>query len=145
MAWGDVGDDQWGRALGWAIKAVCDEPGCTADIDRGLGYICGMPNATHGSWRDEGMVGCGRYYCVHHRKSHECPKSAGLSDEERAAVMERWTVAKGLAVPDSRRGKQERARVYRDEAAALRDEIGDLEGAAQMQEVAYRQHLEAMR
>lgn len=145
MVWGDVGDDQWGRAIGWAIKAECDEPGCTAKIERGLQYICGMPNATHGSWAEDGTVGCCRYYCVHHRKAHACPQAPGLDDAERAAIMERWVTEMGLTVPDARRGKQDRARTYYAEAMALRDEMGDLEGAARMQGVAYDQHLEAMR
>ncbi|TXS22408.1 hypothetical protein EAO70_05985 [Streptomyces sp. adm13(2018)] len=52
---------------GYGIDATCEEPGCDADIDRGLAHLCGQ---TPGG--DE--HGCGGYYCG----SHLC---IGPSDE----------------------------------------------------------------
>ncbi|MCX4778690.1 hypothetical protein [Streptomyces sp. NBC_01264] len=44
---------------GYDVQAVCEEPGCTESIDRGLAYLCGeMPGG------DE--YGCGGYFCGHH-------------------------------------------------------------------------------
>lgn len=44
---------------GYSVKAVCEEDGCTAQIDRGLAHLCGL---TPGG--DE--YGCGGYYCAEH-------------------------------------------------------------------------------
>jgi hypothetical protein len=38
-----------GRECGYAVAATCDHPGCTARIDRGLGYLCGTTDAIDGS------------------------------------------------------------------------------------------------
>jgi hypothetical protein len=49
------------RPAGYMVAATCDKRGCDAEIDRGLGYLCGSePGQFHG----EG--GCGRYYCEDH-------------------------------------------------------------------------------
>lgn len=59
MGWAYCGVDRYGREIGYGIEATCDQRGCEANIDRGLGYCCGrMHNG------DEG--GCGRYYCGDH-------------------------------------------------------------------------------
>lgn len=44
---------------GYAIEDTCNQPDCNAEIDRGLGYLCG---ATPGG--DE--HGCGGYFCDEH-------------------------------------------------------------------------------
>lgn len=44
---------------GYGVETVCEEDGCEENIDRGLGYLCGM---TPGG--DE--HGCGGYYCSQH-------------------------------------------------------------------------------
>lgn len=44
---------------GYSVETVCEEDGCTEQIDRGLGYLCGK---TPGG--DE--YGCGGYYCGQH-------------------------------------------------------------------------------
>jgi hypothetical protein len=44
---------------GYGVEAECEEEGCTEQIDRGLGCLCGM---TPGG--DE--HGCGGYYCGKH-------------------------------------------------------------------------------
>lgn len=44
---------------GYAIEAVCEQDGCTAAIDRGLGYLCGAePGGTE--------YACGGYFCGEH-------------------------------------------------------------------------------
>lgn len=48
-----------GREAGYSVEAECDEPGCDAQIDRGLGYLCGTdPGGSEGS--------CGDYFCGRH-------------------------------------------------------------------------------
>lgn len=59
MGWADCGEDDLGRPIGYAYPATCDAPGCSAEIHRGLSYVCG---GTHGG---DG-VGCGRYFCEAH-------------------------------------------------------------------------------
>ncbi|MBM9509960.1 hypothetical protein [Actinacidiphila acididurans] len=44
---------------GYAVETVCEESGCTEQIDRGLGCLCGQ---TPGG--DE--YGCGGYFCGQH-------------------------------------------------------------------------------
>lgn len=58
MGWA-YGRNGEGREIGYGVEAQCDEPGCDAQIDRGLAYVCG---AMH----DGGEYGCGRYFCASH-------------------------------------------------------------------------------
>lgn len=58
MGWAHCGTDDDGREIGYGVRALCDFPGCGAEIDRGLGYVCGT---MHGS-----VNGCGRYFCPAH-------------------------------------------------------------------------------
>lgn len=51
-----------GRAKGYMVLATCDRRGCRADIDRGLGFLCG--DSPHELYSDD--PGCGRYYCDKH-------------------------------------------------------------------------------
>jgi hypothetical protein len=55
---------------GYGVEAECEKPGCTAVIDRGLGYLCG--NNPDG-WRDPSEPGCGGYFCLDHGGDHNCP------------------------------------------------------------------------
>ena len=48
-----------GRDLGYGVPAECDHPRCTARIDRGLAYLCGLEPG------DE-QYGCGLYFCPDH-------------------------------------------------------------------------------
>lgn len=48
-----------GREVGYNKEATCEQPGCSAEIDRGLGYACG---ATHGEDEDS----CNGYFCGDH-------------------------------------------------------------------------------
>lgn len=59
-----------GREAGYGVDAECDSPECDAEIDRGLGYLCGRSPDGH---RDPGEPGCGRYYCMAHLGDHDCP------------------------------------------------------------------------
>lgn len=50
----DLGVTRW---AGYGVPALCDEPDCAAEIDRGLGYRCG--DARDG-------FGCGLSFCSEH-------------------------------------------------------------------------------
>jgi hypothetical protein len=45
---------------GYAVEDVCHEDGCSAEIDRGLGYLCGSEPGRP----DE--HGCGKWFCEEH-------------------------------------------------------------------------------
>lgn len=50
----DLGVERW---AGYGVPAVCDHPGCTEEIDRGMSYRCG---------EEEGDGGCGLSFCSSH-------------------------------------------------------------------------------
>jgi hypothetical protein len=60
MGWAIGYDESWKRDIGYGVPAKCDYPGCGADIDRGLGYVCG--GEPYG-----GAEGCGLFFCGKHR------------------------------------------------------------------------------
>lgn len=60
MGWAHCGQDSAGRDIGYAIRATCDHPGCTVEIDRGVSFVCG---AMHG----ESECSCEKYFCGDHR------------------------------------------------------------------------------
>ena len=68
MGWANCGLDSVGREIGYAIGAVCDEPGCSAKIDRGLAYACG---GVHGKGGIRGDIGCEGYFCPEHLVIYE--------------------------------------------------------------------------
>ena len=41
MGWSIGFDRRWNRDIGYGVPATCDQPGCGADIDRGLAFVCG--------------------------------------------------------------------------------------------------------
>lgn len=49
------------RPAGYGVLATCDKRGCEAEIDRGLGYLCGDEPDGHGR-----STGCGFYFCDEH-------------------------------------------------------------------------------
>lgn len=51
------------RDGGYGVPAWCDHPGCTEQINRGVGYMCG--DNPHGG--DE--FGCGLFFCGDHSYS----------------------------------------------------------------------------
>jgi hypothetical protein len=59
MSWALGYDFKWMRDIGYSAPAYCDHPGCMAEIDRGLSYVCG--SKPHG-----GEHGCGLYFCAKH-------------------------------------------------------------------------------
>ena len=67
MGWGNCGEDSTGRPIGYLFEAICDEPGCEAEIDRGLAYACGD---MHG----ESEYACEQYFCQKHMTVVETPQ-----------------------------------------------------------------------
>lgn len=59
MGWSIGYDDNWMRDIGYGVPATCDHPGCGAEINRGLSYVCG--SNPYG-----GEHGCGLYFCKDH-------------------------------------------------------------------------------
>ena len=59
MGWSIGFDSRRNRDIGYGVPATCDFPGCGADIDRGMGYVCG--GEPYG-----GEHGCGLYFCGEH-------------------------------------------------------------------------------
>jgi hypothetical protein len=59
MGWAVGYDTNWHRDVGYGVPAKCDHPDCNADIDRGLGYVCGG-EPYGGEW------GCGLFFCDEH-------------------------------------------------------------------------------
>jgi hypothetical protein len=60
MSWALGYDSNWKRDIGYGVPATCDHPGCGAEIDRGLSYVCG--GQPYGGFR-----GCGLYFCEAHQ------------------------------------------------------------------------------
>jgi len=75
MGWSIGYDDRWQRDIGYGVPAYCDHPKCTAEIDRGLSYVCG--GEPYG-----GEHGCGLYFCGKHlrwaseNRRQACPRCA---------------------------------------------------------------------
>ena len=59
MGWSIGYDEHHKRDIGYGVPANCDHPGCNAEIDRGLGYVCG--GEPYG-----GEHGCGLFVCSEH-------------------------------------------------------------------------------
>lgn len=59
MGWSIGYDDKWNRDIGYGVPAWCDHPGCDAEIDRGLSYVCGGEPYGGDEW-------CGLYFCYKH-------------------------------------------------------------------------------
>lgn len=60
MGWSIGYDRRWKRDVGYGVPATCDYPGCNAEINRGLAYVCG--GEPYG-----GEHGCGLYFCDAHQ------------------------------------------------------------------------------
>ena len=65
MGWSIGHDNNWNRDIGYGVPAYCDHPGCGAEIDRGLSYVCG--GEPYG-----GEHGCGLYFCGKHLYPKKC-------------------------------------------------------------------------
>ena len=66
MGWSIGYDEKWRRDIGYGVPAYCDHPGCGAEIDRGLAYVC-CDQEPYG-----GDDGCGLYFCAEHRGGEAC-------------------------------------------------------------------------
>lgn len=64
MSWAIGFDTKWSRDIGYGVPACCDHPGCYAEIDRGLSYVCG--GEPYGGER-----GCGLYFCGSHLRFND--------------------------------------------------------------------------
>lgn len=53
------------RDIGYGVPAVCEHPGCSEDIDRGMAHACGQ-----GFPED----GCGLYFCGRHLFPCKCER-----------------------------------------------------------------------
>lgn len=67
MGWSIGFDSHWQRDIGYGVPAYCDHPRCTAEIDRGLAYVCG--GEPYGGER-----GCGLYFCGTHGGGFLCSR-----------------------------------------------------------------------
>lgn len=63
MGWSVGFDAHWNRCVGYGVTAYCDAPGCRAEIDRGLAYVCG-------GYLYGGEHGCGLFFCDEHRRGY---------------------------------------------------------------------------
>lgn len=65
MGWSLGFDPNWNRFIGYGVPAFCDHPGCDAEIDRGLAYVC-CGQEPYGGER-----GCGLFFCPKHQHGPE--------------------------------------------------------------------------
>lgn len=63
MGWSIGYDSNWNRDVGYGVPAQCDHPGCKAEIDRGLSFVCG--GEPYG-----GEYGCGLFVCGEHQNAN---------------------------------------------------------------------------
>jgi len=71
MGWSIGYDPSWNRDIGYGVPAYCDHPKCSAEIDRGLAYVCG--GEPYGGERGCGLYFCGRHLTV---SPQLCPRCA---------------------------------------------------------------------
>lgn len=74
-----------GKEIGYGVLATCEEPYCSAAIDRGLSYVCG---AMH----EGGEHGCGGYFCPRHLV-HGVNGDDEVSPQLCARCAEKWEAA----------------------------------------------------
>lgn len=53
-----------GKEAGYGVSAICEHPGCDAEIDRGMSYACGGEPGEQGGWSCEGYFCPKHLYCV---------------------------------------------------------------------------------
>jgi hypothetical protein len=68
MGWSVGFDGRWNRDIGYGVPAFCDHPECSAEIDRGLAYVCGRGEPYGGD------DGCGLYFCEKHGGGGLCAR-----------------------------------------------------------------------
>lgn len=74
MGWSVGYDRNWSRDIGYGVPAYCDHPKCNAEIDRGLGYVCG--GGPYGRGFRGARDGCGLFFCDQHGGGRYCPRCA---------------------------------------------------------------------
>ncbi len=86
-----------GREGGYAVDATCDLDGCEAEIDRGLGYLCGSVPGGH-------PFGCGKYFCSAHLYYGGVDDGAGghrwAPHNMCEPCVDKWRAAGGPVDPD---------------------------------------------
>ena len=80
MGWSYGFDPNLKRDVGYGVPAICDQPGCTTEIDRGLGYVCG--GEPFG-----GDHGCGLMFCSEHLIYDSVPVDPDLMDEPKGGRL----------------------------------------------------------
>lgn len=86
MGWSVGWDFNWRRDVGYGVPAICDQPDCGEQINRGLGYVCG--NEPYG-----GEKGCGLFFCGLHQfgPDQQCERClAGEEPFEPTPDTEEW-------------------------------------------------------
>lgn len=79
MGWSHCGNLD-GREIGYGVPAMCDEPGCSEIINRGLAYLCGD---MHGDGES-----CNGYFCYEHLGIVLCRRCEEQQDEANAKPAE---------------------------------------------------------
>lgn len=87
MGWAVGFDTHWNRDIGYGVPALCDQPGCGEEIDRGLGCVCG--GEPYG-----GEKGCGLYFCGDHLAYYWTEEDEELDDESTVQRCERCGTGK---------------------------------------------------
>ncbi len=82
MGWAVGYDTNWKRDIGYGVPSLCDYPGCNAEINRGLSYLCGGPEPNYGE-----PHGCGLFFCSEHK--HPRPVNATDEDGDWADICDR--------------------------------------------------------
>lgn len=60
MGWGNCGINRTtGQRMGYNFECKCHKRGCSEEINRGLGHVCG-------GMHEGGVLGCGYYFCSGH-------------------------------------------------------------------------------
>ena len=83
MGWA-YGRNANGREVGYSVDAICDDPTCTTQIDRGLAYCCG-------GMHDGDEHGCGDYFCEKHL-FFACPPPNEPVPQLCAACLDRYEI-----------------------------------------------------
>ena len=84
MGWAIGWDSNWNRDIGYGVPAMCDFPECSAEIDRGLAYVCG--GQPYG-----GEEGCGLFFCPSHGGGLSCDRcSEGKPAYEAKPDVKEW-------------------------------------------------------
>ena len=79
----DRGVERW---AGYGVPAICDQPGCDEEIDRGMGFKCGdLGEDNFGEHRGGDCMGCGLYFC----RAHAFGDHRGITPKPDTAEWER--------------------------------------------------------